>query len=392
MSYQVTHLANGETFTRPSMLRSPHQGLRSPTNQLADDPAIADFHKQLPDYAETQLHPLQALAKELGLASVFLKDESTRFGLPSFKIAGASWAVHRAICQRLGLPASTPLTELRETLAEKPGEVRLVTCTDGNWGRAVARMCKVLDVPATIYVPGFMNEYTQGLIHSEGANVKVVDNGAYDDAIVAVQKHAREDQGALMVMDTSWQGYEEVPLWVTQGYLPLLTETDRQVSSATKGTKAMPDVVFGSVGVGSWMHAVTSHYTKPSSPGPAKVFTVEPDTAASFKESLHKDAITPIKTGDTIMCGMNCGTTSTIAWPVLRAGVYGAATVTDLESHRCVEYLQAQGINAGPCGAASIAALRKACAEGLLGDEEERRTTCVVLFSTEGNREYEVPQ
>lgn len=89
------------------------------------------------------------------------------------------------------------------------------------------------------------------------------------------------------------------------------------------------------------------------------------------------------------MNGMNCGTTSLSAWPVLRDGVYAAATVTDLEAHRDVQLLQAQGVNAGPCGAATLAALRKVCAE--IGDVRERGEAVVVLFSTEGMREYNVP-
>ncbi|TKA26987.1 hypothetical protein B0A50_05178 [Salinomyces thailandicus] len=390
--YPVTHLANGNTFTRPAVLLNPHHASGTQPTHLAEDPAIATFHQQLPTYGETTLHPLPSLAEELGFSHVFLKDESTRFGLPSFKIAGASWAVHRAVCQQLELPASTTLSTLQHALTQNPNPVRLVTCTDGNWGRAVARMSKHLGVQATIYVPAFMVEPTQALIRSEGADVRVVQNGTYDDAIAAVKRDTSET-GALMVMDTSWGGYEEVPLWVTQGYLPLLSETDRQVGGATGGKT--PNLVLGSVGVGSWMHAVTSHYTSAQSSASAartRVVTVEPDSAASFKESLHCDAITPVKTGDTIMCGMNCGTTSTIAWPVLREGVFAATTVTDNESHECVGYLKASGVDAGPCGAASVAALRKLCGRDLAGSEEERAGMVVVLFSTEGGREYEIPK
>ncbi|KAI7212732.1 tryptophan synthase beta subunit-like PLP-dependent enzyme [Hortaea werneckii] len=388
-TYIAIHLESGEAFTRPAILSNPFYGQDDPPTQLTEDPAIATFHEQLPDYAETQLHALPSLAQELGFSHIFLKDESTRFGLPSFKIAGASWAVHRAICQRIGLPpSSTSLSALRQALAAQSSDpINLIACTDGNWGRAVARMCRILDVSVAIYVPAFMNSYTQSKIRDEGTEVIVVPEGSYDDAISTVQERARET-GALLVMDTSWPGYEEAPLWVTQGYLPLLTETDRQVAAATHGQA--PDLVLGSTGVGSWMHAVTSHYamTSPST----KVITVEPDTAASFKESLHSGDITPIKTGDTIMCGMNCGTTSTIAWPVLRSGIHTAATVTDRESHESVEYLKTVGIDAGPCGAASIAALKKVCHAGLAGTEDERREKVVVLFSTESNREYEVPE
>ncbi|KAI7498148.1 tryptophan synthase beta subunit-like PLP-dependent enzyme [Hortaea werneckii] len=387
-TYTVTHLESGETFTRPAILSNSFYNLGDPPTYLAEDPAITTFHQQLPEYAETKLHALRSLAEELGFSHVFLKDESSRFGLPSFKIAGASWAVHRAVCQRIGLPPSTTLSGLKDALvAQSADRINLVACTDGNWGRAVARMCRILDVGVTIYVPAFMNSYTQGKIRDEGAEVIVVSEGSYDDAISTVQERARET-GALLVMDTSWPGYEEVPLWVTQGYLPNLAETDRQVAAATNGKAA--DLVLGSTGVGSWMHAVTSHYAL-ASPS-TKVITVEPDTAASFKESIHRGDITPIKTGDTIMCGMNCGTTSTIAWPVLRSGIHTAATVSDRESHESVEFLKTVGIDAGPCGAASIAALKKICHAGLAGTEDERKEKLVVLFSTEGNRVYEIPE
>ncbi|KAK4545111.1 hypothetical protein LTR36_003662 [Oleoguttula mirabilis] len=381
-SYTITHLNTGETFTRPSALVNPHYDL-SRDWQLDIDSAVEAFHKQLPDYGETTLHSLPSVAAELGFAHVFIKDESTRFGLPSFKILGASWAVHRAVCQRLNLPNSTSLAELQAALKHAGGETRLVTCTDGNWGRACARMAKHLDIPIKIYVPAFMVEYTQNLLREEGADVKVVANGTYDDAIVAAQQDA-EKTGALMVMDTSWAGYEEVPGWVTEGYSTMLRETDRQVAALTSGRK--PEFVVGSVGVGSWMHAVTSHYKAVSPTN--KVVTVEPDRAACLKESLHTGQMTSIKTGDTIMCGMNCGTPSKIAWSVLRDGVDVAVTVTDKQSHECVQYLQSQGVNAGPCGAATLAALRRACTEPMV---EKRGDGVVVLFSTEGMREYDVP-
>ena len=173
--------------------------------------------------------------------------------------------------------------------------------------------------------------------------------------------------------------------WVTEGYETMLLETDRQVRLATDGKPAT--LVIGSVGVGSWMHAVTAHYCSPVA-GDVKIVTVEPDTAACFKESLHTGQLTSIETGNSIMCGMNCGTPSRIAWQVLRDGVWAAVTVTDTEAHESVLFLQEQGVNAGPCGAAPLAALRRLCAGGEL---DEIKDGVVVLFSTEGGREYEVP-
>lgn len=164
----------------------------------------------------------------------------------------------------------------------------------------------------------------------------------------------------------------------------MLRETDRQIASRTGGRAA--NLAFVSVGVGSWAHSVAYHYKAQDAMN--KIVTVEPGTAACFKESLHSGRLTTIETGETIMNGMNCGTPSMIAWPVLRDGTYAAVTVTDVESHDSVQYLQSQGVDAGPCGAATLAALRKLCAEISRSDRED---TVVVLFSTEGMREYEAP-
>ena len=165
----------------------------------------------------------------------------------------------------------------------------------------------------------------------------------------------------------------------------MLLETDRQVRLATGGEAI--NLAIGSVGVGSWMHAVTAHYSS-LSPSETNVVIVEPDTAACVKESLHSGQVISIVTANTIMCGMNCGTPSKIAWPVLRDGVWAAVAVSDRESHQDVVYLQNEGVNAGPCGAAPLAGLRRLCAEGVVGG---KGNGVVVLFSTEGGRKYEVP-
>lgn len=172
---------------------------------------------------------------------------------------------------------------------------------------------------------------------------------------------------------------------VVEGYSTMLTETDRQLQDIV-GEPATH--VFASVGVGSWAQAVTVHYK--SKRDRATVVAVEPESAACLQESLKAGQITPIKTEDTIMNGMNCGTVSYIAWDVLRKGVDLCITVSDPEAHHAVQYLDAHEVHCGPCGAAPLAALRKLskCAErvGLNTD------SVVILFSTEGAREYEVPR
>lgn len=159
-----------------------------------------------------------------------------------------------------------------------------------------------------------------------------------------------------------------------------------------------PTLVIVSVGVGSWAHSVVAHYKQDrgasvgsTSNRQTSVVTVESDVAASLLTSLHTTKITPIETGDTICCGMNCGTTSDIAWPYLRDGVSLAMTVTDWEAHMAVKELGSQksdSLKPGPCGAAPLAALKRIVTEGLLGDVSEAE---VVLFCTEGARDYDIP-
>lgn len=178
---------------------------------------------------------------------------------------------------------------------------------------------------------------------------------------------------------------------MTDGYSTMLAETTRQVASHTSSATSQcpPTLALVSVGVGSWAHSVVAYY-KSLSPNANQVISVEPTAAPSFKESLHCGSITPIATGETIMNGMNCGTTSLIAWPEMRDGMLGAVTVGDREAHREVQFLKGKGVDAGPCGAATLAALRTMCAEDGI-DVGEREGKVVVLFSTEGGREYEVP-
>ena len=165
----------------------------------------------------------------------------------------------------------------------------------------------------------------------------------------------------------------------------MLTEADRQVTAMANDAK--PNTFFVSVGVGSWAHSTVAHY-KAADPR-NDIIAVEPDTAASLKESLHVGELTPIETCDTIMAGMNCGTTSQIAWPVLKTGVTAAVTVTDRESHESVEFLKKNEVNAGPCGAATLAAPRKYVATLT---PAARSNMVALLFSTEGWRAYEIPK
>lgn len=318
--------------------------------------AIA-FHRALPGYAPTPLIELPTLAAELGVGRLLVKDESSRLGLPAFKVLGASWA-----CARV--------------LERRPG-AHLVTATDGNHGRAVARMARYLGVEATVFVPEVMLPETADLIGSEGAEVLRV-AGDYDDAVRHAASYAGEAPGRALVQDTAWDGYTEVPGWIVAGYRTLLREVDDELGGA-------PDLVAVPVGVGSLAEAVVGHYRRAGAPHPS-VLSVEPDTASCVLASLVRGEPTSVPTAVTVMAGLNCGTVSATAWPVLRAGCDAAISVGDADVLRAVADLGALGVSSGPCGAATLAGVRAA-----LGDRDRRTAlglgadAIVVLLSTEGN-------
>jgi len=337
-------------------------------------PGARAFHESLPGYAPTPLVSLPELAAELGVRAVLVKDESSRLGLPAFKVLGASWAIARVIAERTG--ASTDLSCLRRAAAG--AGLRLVTATDGNHGRAVAHMASLLGVAATVFVPAVMTPVAADAIAAEGADV-VRTEADYDSAVATAARFADEQPGRELVQDTAWDGYEQVPAWIVEGYDTMLEEVDEQLG-------AVPDLVAIPVGVGSLAEAVVAHYRRPGAPHPA-LLSVEPDTAACVLDSLAAGALVSVTTGATVMAGLNCGTVSTSAWPVLRDGCDAAVAVTDTAALQAVSDLGCLGVSSGPSGAATLAGVRAALAtpdrRAALGIDG---ASTVVLLSTEGTR------
>ena len=340
--------------------------------------AAREFHRSLPNYAPTPLVPLPDLAAELDVQAVFVKDESNRFGLPSFKILGASWGCFRAVAQHLGL-SSTGEVSLQEVTAQaQKSSITLVTATEGNHGRAVAFMARLLGVQAQVFVPRLMDEATRSHIASEGARVSVV-QGTYDQAVQEASNYASEDN-AILIQDTAFEGYEDVPAWIVEGYSTMMSEVEGQVSQ--HGLSA--SVMVTPVGVGSLAHAVSRHCKSHGT----FVVAVEPDSAPCLSTSLRAGKPITTNTTSTIMDGMNCGTVSSTAWPDLRRFVDACVTVSCWESHCAVQYLTSKSVRSGPCGAASLAAIRRVAKEtpSLL-----RKDSIVVFLATEGAREYVTP-
>lgn len=342
--------------------------------------AARSFHASLPNYALTPLLRVPALAERLDVAQCWVKDESHRMGLPAFKVLGASWAVDVAIRATAGLPPADSLAELRDTVSgvAASDDLTLVAATDGNHGRAVAWMARLLGLRARIYIPAVISTAAGDAIAAE--NAEVVSTGlSYDEAVLVAASSCRDRPGQVLVQDTSWPGYEDIPREIVNGYATLFAEIDDQLA-------ARVDLVVVPTGVGSLLQAALRHYRAPDLEHRPAVLAVEPVTAACVTRSLAAgkridvDASAP-----TIMAGLNCGSVSEIAWPVIREGLDAGVAISDADAAAAAAVLLRHGVEAGPCGAAAWAG-----AETALGVEQRRselsidRSATAVLISTEG--------
>lgn len=357
------------------------------TEPLGGD-AIA-FHRSLPGYAETPLREVPAVADELGVGHVFVKEESGRLGLPAFKILGASYAISRALSARLGEDRrALPLDELRERVAAAGIRPCLIAATDGNHGRAVAHIARLLGLPARVLFPPSVSDAAKRAIADEGAEA-IETPGEYDEVVAAGAARAAADDDALLVQDTAWPGYEDVPQWIVDGYSTLAVEADAQL--AALGVRRL-DLVVVPVGVGSLAQAIVRHYRSETGARVPAVLLVEADRAPGLIASLAAGRPLSVPTADTVMTGLNCGTPSTLAWPVLAPGADAVVTVSDTAAATAVRDLEAVGVDAGPCGAATLAGVRTAATSTDRRDALRLGTDAVVLLlSTEGRAANPLP-
>ncbi len=328
--------------------------LRDGSFQASDDDAPVRFHRGLAGYEPTPLIEAPELAAEWGVGRVLLKFERERFGLPAFKFLGVSWAAERL----LGEPPYEPGLEL-------------IAATDGNHGRAVARAARLRGLGATILVPAGTAQARIDAIAGEGARVEVVD-GSYDDAVRLSAELA--DERRLVLSDTSWPGYEEVPGWVIEGYATIFHEVDEQAAAAV-------DVAFVPIGVGALAAAAARHLG-----GRARLAGVEPVAAACMLESVRAGRITEVPgPHGSIMAGLNAGLPSLVAWPLVSAAFDLFCAAEDELAVEGTRRLAALELEAGECSGGAAGAAAHLLADGA-AREALRADSCstVLVLLTEG--------
>ena len=358
-----------------------------------------NFHKSFPQYSVTPLVRLKELAELCGIKEIFVKDEAWRFGLHAFKVLGGSFAMARHIAKITGRDISELTYEKLTSpeLKEETGELTFFSATDGNHGRGVAWSANKLGQKSVILMPKGSAKMRLDNILREGAKATIEEEN-YDECVRMAAKLAEDTPGGVMVQDTAWPGYEEIPAWIMQGYGTMAMEADNQMEDLNTNP---PTHVIVQAGVGSLAGAVVGYFANKYPDNPPIFIVAESDQAdCLYRSALTGDGSIKIVDGDmqTIMAGLACGEPNTSSWQILKDKVSVFVSCPDWVAARGMRILgmPVRGdsvIISGESGAVTTGLLAyammdeemKPMREAMKLDKDSR----VLLFSTEGNTDRE---
>ena len=356
------------------------------------------FHSSFPEYSETPLVSLKNLAAQWKVGGIYVKDESHRFGMNAFKGLGATFALASFIAQQTG----RSVWELNYKAMIAPdvkqalGNFTFFATTDGNHGRAVAWAAKKIGQKAVIYMPKGCPPVKLENIKREGAQGYITDLN-YDDTIRFTAELAAKTPNSVIVQDTAWEGYTDIPGWIMQGYSVLVLEACEQLER--NGIK--PTHMLIQAGVGAFAgaaQALVANYYGDNSP---TTIVVEATAADCFYRSVKRgDGEVENVGGDmkTIMAGLACGEPNPIAWDILRNKSEFFVAIDDEHAAKGVRVLGAPlpgdpRVIAGESGASAMGFLIELLTRPELAQLRKEAkidmNSHVLLFSTEGDTDPE---
>lgn len=383
-----------EEFKLVQLEHLPNQKYNIDFLGLEEAKRVQGFHASFPVYQKTPLAILNNTAGELGLGGIYVKDESYRFGLNAFKVLGGSFAIGNYMAEKLGMDIKElPYDRMiSQEIKEKLGELTFVTATDGNHGRGVAWTANQLKQKAVVYMPKGSAKERLDNIRAEGADASITDYN-YDEAVRLANSQA-EKNGWIMVQDTAWEGYEDIPTWIMQGYGTMGYEAYEQLPEK-------PTHIFLQAGVGSMAGAITGLMANIYGEDRPIITIVEPNKAdCLFRTAEADDGKLHFVTGDmdTIMAGLACGEPCSIGWNVLRS--YADNFIS------CPDYTAAKGMRilgnpagsdtkvvSGESGAAAFGCVAEIMSNPDLSAMKEKLKlngeSRVLFFNTEGDTDRE---
>lgn len=287
---------------------------------------VRSFHHSIPGYAPTPLVSLRGAAAHLGISGFYVKDESKRFGLNAFKGLGGSYGIGCCLAEKLGITPKEMTYEslTSEGIRDALGDLTFVTATDGNHGRGVAWASSTLGFQSVVYMPKGSSAERLENIRAQGAEVMITDFG-YDDAVRFACRQA-EKNGWVLVQDTAWDGYEEIPARIMEGYTTMALEAVEQMGDVR------PTHIFLQAGVGAMAGALAGFFGDYYGSDLPVISVVEPTAAdCIFRTAKAADGDLHAAEGplNTIMAGLACGEPCTTGWKMLDAYARNFFSVPD---------------------------------------------------------------
>lgn len=357
---------------------------------------VIAYHKSFPEYSITPLANESKLAASLGLKNIFVKDESYRFGLNAFKVLGGSYAIGSYIAKRLNMDISElPYEKITSReIRDKLGDLTFVTATDGNHGRGVAWTANRLNQKSVVYMPKGSAKERLDNIRTLGSDASITELN-YDDAVRLANAGA-EKYGWVMVQDTAWEGYEDIPAWIMEGYTTMAYEAVAQLKERNIDK---PTHIFLQAGVGALSGGLTGFFADLyGDSGNHPIITiVEPNKAdCIYRTAKAKDGKLHFVSGDmnTIMAGLACGEPCTIGWNVLRDHADNFVSMPDYVAAKGMRVLGNplsgdDKVVSGESGAATLGLVAEVMQNPSLDWLREQlkldENSTVLCFSTEGD-------
>lgn len=328
----------------PISIENPHRGQGLPMDgprPLDSAMGVARLLALCPAHAETPLVAMPALAREAGLGRLLIKDERGRMGLGSFKALGAAHAIAREAAGAVGAGEDWSSALRGRTY---------VTASAGNHGLSVAAGAAVFGAGAVVYLAETVPEAFALRLRAKGATVMRA--GQDYEASMAAAEAAAAAQGWTLLSDSSWPGYEDLPLRVMEGYLQLAEEAARQWDAAEP---APPSHIFLQAGVGGLAAALAAHAR--SHWGLAvQIAIVEPEAAPALFASIRAGKLVTAPGPVSSMGRLDCKTPSMIALAGLARDADRFLTITEAEAAEATATLARHGMATTPSGAAGLAA------------------------------------
>ena len=353
------------------------------------------FHESFPQYCVTPLAKLDKMAEYLGLNFLAIKDESYRFGLNAFKVLGGSFAMAKYIAQELGKDVSEMTYDYLTSAAlkEEFGQATFCTATDGNHGRGVAWAANKLGQKAIVHMPKGSSKYRFDNIAKENAKV-TIEEVNYDECVRIAAAEADAVEHGVIVQDTAWEGYTEIPSWIMQGYATMGSEALEQLKGY--GVER-PDVVILQAGVGCMAGAICAYIVNSYPENPPKIVIAEAGIAdCLYQGAVANDGKYRIVDGDlqTIMAGLACGEPNIVCWEILRNHVTAFCSCPDWMAAKGMRMLAAPvkgdpAVCSGESGAIGMGVIASLMTDPDYAELKEalglNENSKVLLFSTEGD-------